>query len=807
MTLDSQTQNLALLDTRQTTKGLSPRKGESYKDGLYHENSERMFVPPEISNYDTTDHETIHYDSVFMDPSLVLEPPQDLLQIPILQTQESDSSFGGIVSNPQVSLLSSYPLQSDPTLTAAAITIREGNTAVEVVNPTADLPRSIFPDLDNLLDQDLETRQLFEPSQMVIAKVESLSSTDDFTDDILESEQVSSCLKGFEPLPHPAGPSSLTTHVHRANLESDFVSEYINAEIVTPAEMNDIGTEMFSIPYSGACGHFGSEANPSVLVKVFSGDSDGLVPRELDSSTPQRCDGEPESEVVMVGKVAAAQDGGTVRSKRGRLLKPTWKMTVAAMNRNQQPMKGGSQPGKEASQDQLRTMSDGCGSKEAVREHKQSSTTGDVAISSSHLLKTATTKKKNSPPRKKEQVETSSGGHCKVTSRSSDQRMNAAGETPRLFSASIASSAASVSFSLDEVLKEMGGGVPPSHLSSQVASLNSTSSRQGKRKRLKLVRKPMSMVSFAENTSRSNPPSQSEDAPSKSQSDAEEVDKTEGSILEFLQTVEISLAPLDIDDNTLIVAPPPPATLVSGTSLGKEVPPQEPEAISRRKELPAARKSLETEDSVEEEDLIQVHPDDCDFFTRYSGEADPKRRLTPPTMPSPPGSSPNYDPPPVPTLYKKQQVAKWVEQIQIDNPPPPPPSLNFPPIVDHHHFTRPPPEPPEFSRPINWDNHSSHSSVRHTESQHAPGLFNNTSFPAQDGFNGSLFSGKFTLPLFNVTVHERETPIFSSSSRPPSNHNPFSLDLSSLPPPPPPPPSHFPNEAGNPFLASHLSEE
>ncbi len=149
-----------------------------------------------------------------------------------------------------ISVLSHLQRDGDPTLSSAM--------AVEEVVGMTD--REFHAHLDSLLDEDCPAQQLFEPSQMVICKVESLATPEDLGeyDDILDSESVNTCLQTLESdlvnvcqtTTALATLCTVTAQTHMSacslsscvlnSLESDFVSEYINAEIVTPAEMSTL---------------------------------------------------------------------------------------------------------------------------------------------------------------------------------------------------------------------------------------------------------------------------------------------------------------------------------------------------------------------------------------------------------------------------------------------------------------------------------------------------------------------------------------------------------------------------------------
>lgn len=168
-----------------------------------------------------------------------------------------------------IAVLSPLQREGDPTLTSA-MALEEGGGAEE---------KDLYSGLDSLLDEDLNDLQLFEPSQMIICKVESLTNTEEAEfRDILDSDTVTSCLQGLPGLEVDVPSSSATavaavctittqTHVSAClsspfstnstnALESDFVSEYINAEIITPAEMST-----FVVPLQSSLNMSTSEAS------------------------------------------------------------------------------------------------------------------------------------------------------------------------------------------------------------------------------------------------------------------------------------------------------------------------------------------------------------------------------------------------------------------------------------------------------------------------------------------------------------------------------------------------------------------
>ena len=124
-----------------------------------------------------------------------MEQQQDLARV---DHPEIDQCNAGETLSSDIDLLSPLDVQI-PNLTAPDS--QNGSSGTN----NSGMMVQIFPELDALLDQDLESEQLFEPGQMVIAKVESLSGNqeivvyDDIVDSILGSETVRQSL---EALPH-----------------------------------------------------------------------------------------------------------------------------------------------------------------------------------------------------------------------------------------------------------------------------------------------------------------------------------------------------------------------------------------------------------------------------------------------------------------------------------------------------------------------------------------------------------------------------------------------------------------------------
>ena len=110
----------------------------------------------------------------------------------------SHANYNNNMNNSIATPNSHADLLADLQLHLPAVTVAETHTesAVMVMNTCDHLTIRIFPELDALLDQSPEPERTFEPGQMIISKVESLSGRqelleyDDVGDTILDSESL-----------------------------------------------------------------------------------------------------------------------------------------------------------------------------------------------------------------------------------------------------------------------------------------------------------------------------------------------------------------------------------------------------------------------------------------------------------------------------------------------------------------------------------------------------------------------------------------------------------------------------------------
>ena len=148
----------------------------------------------------------------------ILEQQQDLAQVDHPEDQVHPCSAGETLSS-DIDLLSPLDVPI-PNLTASDS--QNGSSRIN----NSEMMVQIFPELDALFDP---SGQLFEPGQMVIAKVESLSSNqeivvyDDIVDSILGSETISQSLEALPQLQMMGEESSVLVPDQKSGMESTTV--------------------------------------------------------------------------------------------------------------------------------------------------------------------------------------------------------------------------------------------------------------------------------------------------------------------------------------------------------------------------------------------------------------------------------------------------------------------------------------------------------------------------------------------------------------------------------------------------------
>ena len=663
------------------------------------------------------------------------------------------SSHSGLLADLQLHL---------PSSSATAVESHTENT-VTVMNTSDHLTIRIFPELDALLDQTLEPdpEGIFEPSRMIISKVESLSGSQELLeyDDILDSESVALNLVGGSHL------SRATTETAQTAIESGQtrLTGSIASDSVAPAETAQTDVEpsqtclsSLIAPNSGliatdatragmdsgqAClsgsvpvpalseqviatglvslqpGHLGVKMEPEMGISIESEiEVVDLKPVSLNvsienagtcltSSEPGQAVSQTSTEASQTDstgstaqlgtpgtdpgvmrrrivrakrklqrkqtredqkepvdpsskqEVVALKTGQTVldlaepekpvgkrprpvsRSKSGRILKPSWKIST--------PNKKTTLSQRTKHQSPAETPPTTYG---APPEHL----TVDEDSSNSCLAATAPPDPAHSPP---------NPAHSP-----SDPAQSPTSDTPTL-----ANSGSSFSMSLDDILKEMGEDsspataavVPHAPCSTVPAAVLPTPSNGSKKiKRLRLTKKPSPLVLFSESAAAKQRRSTPDECSLVFDLDAvqEAQGAPCGSAVEDTHNLEVSLAPLDIEEplsSLSLKQPPLPDSYGASNIESVEAerlpdPVEEPSsgknsegvgssdaADKEERELCRNDAPVQSTDEDEREDIVEIFDEDYDRFTSYSCPANEKREAPPkmPTLHSPPSAS------------------------------------------------------------------------------------------------------------------------------------------------------------------------
>ena len=654
----------------------------------------------------------------------------------------------------------------------SSVSVAEGCTesTVTMINTSDHLTIRIFPELDALLDQSLEPEGIFEPSRMIISKVESLSGGQELLDyddviDILDSEPVSLTFAGGPQQPQ------VSMETAQTGIESDqtrLSGPITFSDSVAPAETAQTGVEPSQTCLSSLIA-LNSESDmviatdatqtgidsgqtclsdpvhipmtvalpEEVMTEVNTGQASLLQPGELGVKIEPGMDISIESEIEVVdleplsSSVSIANAGtGLMSSEPG--------LTVSKTSTEASQTTGGTSttaqlgtlepdpsikrrrivqakrrlPRKQIGEDEKEPV-DPSLKREVVAASKTAKTKLlDLAApeeepvrkrprpisrsKSGRILrpswKISTPDKKTTPSKRTKcqspaaetptakdsvpsdhltvEVEDSCPTAAPDTKSTPQSPLSVSGtDTP-----TSVSSASSFSMSLDAILKEMGSesstavALPHASGSTVPAAAIPTPPKNGSKKikRLKLTKKPSPLVLFSESAATKQQRRTPDECSLVFDLDTSLGERAQSySAVEDTHNLEVSLAPLDIEEPLLSFKqplPPPVSCQASAAeSVNVEQLPASVEEPSSGKRPEGSRSSSEedtadkeerepckndgavpsTDEEEEREDVLEIFAEDYDRFTSYSCPTNKKREAPPkmPTFNSPP--SPN----------------------------------------------------------------------------------------------------------------------------------------------------------------------
>ena len=229
--------------------------------------------------------------------SLFLEQNQGVVQVADNQTPElQDTSFH--VHSP-VSLEETFSNSID---FLSSLNVQIPNLTIpESQNGTCDsgMMVQIFPELDTLLDQNLEPGQLFEPGQMIITKVESLSSAEEVVvfDEPVRLDTISQTLDELPQLQLMGQrESSVLVPDHGSGMDSAMRLTTESSNLV-PEHVTE--TETKEVPISTECA-----GTASVNTQICSSLEEMKISKQGGANIPAIVD--LETEIANLGNVASS---------------------------------------------------------------------------------------------------------------------------------------------------------------------------------------------------------------------------------------------------------------------------------------------------------------------------------------------------------------------------------------------------------------------------------------------------------------------------------------------------------------------